>query len=57
VFQKMRWRQNVLGRLDDQLKVKIYSDIIKTYIYTGASKKNATILNYCNYVNYYLKTI
>jgi hypothetical protein len=25
-------------------------------IYTESSKKNATILNYCNYVNYYLTT-
>jgi hypothetical protein len=25
--------------------------------YTGSSEKNDTILNYCNYVNYYLKTI
>jgi hypothetical protein len=26
-------------------------------IYTQSSKKNATVLNYCNYVNYYLKMI
>jgi hypothetical protein len=30
---------------------------IYTHTYTRSSKKKATILNYCNYVNYYLKII
>jgi hypothetical protein len=36
---------------------EVRTENLNSRLYTESSKKNATILNYTNYVNYYLKTI
>jgi hypothetical protein len=48
--------QKFCSKATKEVHMILYADE-NYFSYTRSSKKNATVLNYCNYVNYNLKTI